>query len=757
MVQQTARSKARAKQAAARKLQEAVPLTAELVAADRKLRGVGKSLSKWSVNADTYALPEGRKYSFANLELDDLIASTPARQDKRKSQTPSPLSPKSSQPKSGRSSPTSPRSRKSGSASPSSPRAMRTAEDFDGFVDQGWEEERMELQPVLSTSTSFRKKVVVEDSDGGDPEVEPAKKKKYKKPGLDFDFDMLFQKDAHDVEGGGNSVLDSIVSLHLLQPTQSMEHGALTSRIDSVLKGNSSANFMKISRVHAEIQERIDKIVKQVDDVERLEEMQLAKPLSLPAIAGGGGDDEEMNMINTTRHAEVAMRMRQIRRVLQSLNWPGLHGDLRRWVRRSAQTEQTMREFLEQTKVHEREMTDTLQVPKQNAERSLANRELTMAQQMGRFHDQLTKMADHFTEKRAEKNKDLKETQAEKAAADSKAEQEREAANAADRSKIVKMLSRKVLDQERVIRQVDRTEAKMKFLDPEVPAQEKPTSLSSASGSASTTPNTTKVDFTKPRPKKMKADSDEEAGAGGETLSAEEIDMFDDGRYGHLKRIYTRHAEKIVELTKTIEKSERELIQVQEQIGAKLDQDEKEEQQQSFGTKPSHGAAEKGRSSSRYQVPQAVQHKLALKREKAALCKYLNEVTCEDTPPALHTGALRGSARSTADGGGKPGVAAESTSPRSLGRGQPSAGSASNPVKEESDEREDEDEDDASGMKVLQNQVDELSDKTQAVMEEVNKKGAELGYDEFWSFDSLAYQLFFLVNPQKPQGHWQHR
>jgi len=500
---------------------------------------------------------------------------------------------------------------------------------------------------------------------------------------------------------------------------------------------------MQISKVHAELRQCIHVVTDQLQEVEKLEQVPLNKEEEEANLVHNVVAGNETKQVNSTKHAEVAFRMRQIRRVLQSLNWPQLHGDLRRWVRRSGETEQNMRDFLEQVKIHDREMVHVLQAARHQADRCLASRDLLTAQQMSKFHSKLTTLSDKCQSWKAEKDKDRKEKNEIEDAKEKEKQKEEEKRMAADRARVIKLLTSKVTEKERVMRTVDRANLKV-----------------NSKGATPTAHN---------------PGAQESAGPGAETkdgsLTRADVELFDDGRYGHLKRIYTRHAQKITELTRQIEKNERGLIRIQEQIGVKLEA--QSEAAEENGGAPglqvrsaTTGAKTSIKPGAIANVPPELAHRLMLRREKDALSKFLNEVTCpdDDKPGAADDtwANLMGGMQMT------PEPEESKTDPAQQQQQQlqglaavpkpvvpipvaevkvdlPSASeiAASLNLNESDDPMN-------AQILVLEAQQKEICSKAESLLDEVNNKSRMMSLGKAWEFDPKSFSYWFLLNPQKP-------
>lgn len=92
----------------------------------------------------------------------------------------------------------------------------------------------------------------------------------------------------------------------------------------------------------------VEEQVQMLEDLARRNEEGTGKVTLLDGLLGQGDGAPALS-----RNAETAQRMRLIRKTLQSLNWPNLHLDFRKWVKRSDETEIGVREFLKGLKTNE--------------------------------------------------------------------------------------------------------------------------------------------------------------------------------------------------------------------------------------------------------------------------------------------------------------------------------------------------------------------------------------------------------------------
>eukprot|EP00930_Biecheleria_cincta_P052979 TRINITY_DN3828_c0_g3_i1.p1 TRINITY_DN3828_c0_g3~~TRINITY_DN3828_c0_g3_i1.p1 ORF type:complete len:2624 (-),score=561.08 TRINITY_DN3828_c0_g3_i1:435-8306(-) len=360
---------------------------------------------------------------------------------------------------------------------------------------------------------------------------------------------------------------------------------ALIGSEDGELSSGFSKQFIQMSHLQAELGTALRCIKEQVSELDSLSTAppppgdasgQAMKAKSVGLLTG-------MMQTSETRTEEVAQRMRLIRRTLQSLNWPNLHHEFSKWVRSSAGYEQNVREFLRQVETRDGgEDADAL-LDQDAHPLSLSGYELLITRKLRDFSEDLSTVARDVT--KDDKNK------------------KRGDSRARDKVKLDRALARKALDQERVIRKAENRKEFMSKLtqsiDMDSKLQQEPESDPSEPASPMVPPTqrrqSVEVSFeqmvdtmkrlTEPsgtakqlggvakqpseaekRREEEEEEEEEEVKEAAITEDADDnfdINKLDDHRYGHLKRIYLKHEQRLEELNEQFVTQSEKLEKVQ--------------------------------------------------------------------------------------------------------------------------------------------------------------------------------------------------
>lgn len=349
------------------------------------------------------------------------------------------------------------------------------------------------------------------------------------------------------------------------------------------LSGGFSKQFIQMSHLQAELGSCLRGIEDQVSEYDSLS----------PAQPGDAQTKEHQAMglltgvvTSTSRTEEVAQRMRLIRRTLHSLNWPNLHHEFSKWVRRSAGYEQSVREFLRQVELSD-QLADVESLLDQDmAAITLSGYELKVTKKLRDFSEDMNSVAKDLSKNSKKKKRDPRNM---------------------DKVQLNIALARKALDQERIIRKAENRKELMTKLtqnmDMDSKTQQEPESDASEPPSPASPPKTknaavpvehmvnakTKnaavpvkhmVNAVKglttlgsqplePSTESVKQREEDKEAAVTEDDSFD-INKLDDQRYGHLKRIYFKHDERLQELTQQFKEQSENLERLQSSLGTTM-------------------------------------------------------------------------------------------------------------------------------------------------------------------------------------------
>ncbi|CAK0836660.1 unnamed protein product [Prorocentrum cordatum] len=575
-------------------------------------------------------------------------------------------------------------------------------------------------------------------------------------------------------------IIDHVASLYVHQADH-VGNGALAEKLKTVMAGGRSDTFLHLARMQSELKSNIDSISQRIRDLEEIDGAEDDTTRVSPWIEGDTGaispSSKGADPLKTT---EVTLQMRNIRRILHSLHWPNLQNELRRWVKKGGETEQSMREFLKSIKEMDRDIKALIE-GRDRGEEFLIKRRFAITAQMKHFHTRMTSVANRMAKMRGIESDTLR----------------------TKRAQMGKILTRQFIDQKSHMRQLER--ARKRHDDGAAQqdrAEESPEDDAdfSETTSPAASPRSRKLGTRLLMPTDIWEDAavtyhESEAGQDArqstmqkaedkeedevseyEEGAAFDINAFDDQRYGHLKRIYSRHDEKIKQLKGTIEQDTEELAKLQEEITRKLE-DEAVSSKALGGGAAQNAAATKQRMANLVtSLGPDAQKKFMLLRERDALAKFLNESTCEDRDAQMRVAEVKDMRRGRdglileseladleaeqqePDAAFGPSAALEEAMGTASRKPSKSPAPSKTITKEEAFQARAEAAE-TSQVEALERDLihlrEEIVDRTQVaskLCEEVNKEAAEEGLgDEVWALRSEpALQAFYLVSPMKP-------
>eukprot|EP00931_Biecheleriopsis_adriatica_P056018 TRINITY_DN33204_c0_g2_i1.p1 TRINITY_DN33204_c0_g2~~TRINITY_DN33204_c0_g2_i1.p1 ORF type:complete len:2537 (-),score=532.90 TRINITY_DN33204_c0_g2_i1:162-7772(-) len=347
---------------------------------------------------------------------------------------------------------------------------------------------------------------------------------------------------------------------------------------ESILK-LFSKEFIQNSHLQADMSKlvhSVNEITNQLLHLDDSDRIETGNQVAISCLSRSMDPIPMKSMSSQARSEEVANRMRNIRRMLLSLNWPNLHQEFRKWVRASAANDEKNREFLRQMEHPwgEEAAQDYYDDDEKEATlMDLSEHELRLTGQLRSFYTELSNVAEDFLH-------GSKAIEPEKVPA----------ARFALKSKLDKALAQKAVTQERAMRkaQLKRVMSSKYTSGNSSDSSRQPGVQDTSEGEAqtplsSTTP-TFEADASRQRrglsllakdlvPDASRAVKAAAAAEKEEVGDPDEFDInkYDDARYGHLKRIYMKHDDKIKELNSEIRKASAGLQEVHEDFKQKME------------------------------------------------------------------------------------------------------------------------------------------------------------------------------------------
>ncbi|CAJ1382211.1 unnamed protein product [Effrenium voratum] len=380
------------------------------------------------------------------------------------------------------------------------------------------------------------------------------------KPGAEVEMGPKAKEDSKE------DIVEAVSNLLMQLPAEALvESSSAISALARKLAGESgfdsafSQKFLLMSQIQVEVQRRVKEARTYIEDFDNLHKEDLEEKVNgnnrrrQSSIANAARLMGSMPKHPSSQSEVVADQMRTIRRLLHSLNWPNLHQEFQKWVRNATGYESGVRDFLRAVE-EDCEKADIDQV-RDDVCTSLTNHELRLTKSLRSYQLQMQTAARDFT---SGANGDSSP----RSPADEK------------KRKLDRALERKTNAKQAEIRRISMRRQFSSNFPPHSRSQQgsRRSSRLSLVSAISAAPSAQESSQSQRSSRETQGDasplSNSMASFGDELAEGGEFDInnYDDGRFGHLKRIYLSHETKIQALREDLDQDSLQLEKVIEEL-----------------------------------------------------------------------------------------------------------------------------------------------------------------------------------------------